>query len=354
MGRGEREEGKLYDSDRLYLAGMRVKQKILQLSGPLARPHVLHPKHLHMMAEPEPRLRWMENIHLNLGPTMAEYKDMEGCLQKFIRLHKAADQQILNFAREWGILGIRPVREWGEDNPKYDPAFDMWAKYSSDALSLQRKEDQALTYQDGPQVRQFLWHTEKISLWRRLSRHFHAILLLAAAIDSQSEDDTKNWQEVIGMDSAPKNNTHWGTLQYAIHRWTAQAPLTLLLGDRIKVKNRKAPIAHLDINQMPINWTPEMYDECADRNYQDWEFRDNTTYWRGDGYLPMRSSVLLNILVVQLVATVTSPLMRCQNPECSTVENRTRTGKRYCDSPECVKSRARQRQSLNRTKKASA
>ncbi len=364
MGRGRGKE-KISDNERFSRAGIGVKQKILRLSGPLASPHVLHPKRLDLATEPEPRLRWMENVSLRLYPTTAENKNVTGCLQKFIRLHKKTDQQIRAFADEWGILGIWPVREWGEDNPCYDPAFDMWASYSSDSLSLLRREDQALNYQDGPQVRQFLWHTEKISLWRRLSRHFHAILLLAATLDDRGSDNTKDWEEVIiggrptfreqymqtvitGQE--PQQATPWTTLQYAIHRWTAQATITLLLGDRVKSGDYMAPAAHLDINQMPVDWTPEMYDECASKNYQDRQFNGDLTYYREERYLPMRSSVLLNILVVQLVIAVTSPLMVCQNPECGAPFNRMHAGKIYCDSKDCEKSRSKQRNALKRAR----
>ncbi len=366
--------------DALKKANINTKKPVLTLPSPLAETFFLHPSNLRLKIDTS-ELWWMEQSNPRQYPTMpGGWETAEGCLDAFFRLHDASDEQILEFAGRWGILGIWPLR-------RKKPNLNF--KGNTDPHSVRRAERWDEDMPNTGNSPNDIWTVESTDLWRRLARHFRALLLLAADLRSHGTGKDENWGEIIdnveesraawimtariGTDPSKQErfspytpaarhigktfeqayrDEMWAALLYALGRWAKQVPIFL------NVSNLRADggVVSLDFNQMPTNWDGYTYDKCERQGKHNQAFTSDFTFYREDPYIPMRSSILLNVLVVQLIGAITSGVyvcQSCQQPFPS--DRRPRLDKTVlCDSKECAAAQNARRVAKSRRKRAEA
>lgn len=325
-----------------------------------------------------------------------EAKDVSSCLWEFSKLRLKADADILQFATKWGVLGLWPTRQVAEEG-------DFCQRVPFATPSSQRNEDlrafikplklKSPGWEPTP-IETDYWICETVQFWRRLSTHFWSILQCAAALYSGKVPETEWWEGMtdnpidVGRPLpawwggvAPGGQSYddyakepfigpgykssivltrenweieqlWKELLRVIFRWTNQTWVQLLPERTIN-----GIAVRLSVNDWNKNWgfgwTPEMYQRCARENRQELPFQNNDTYPRGRS-LPMRSSVLLNILVIQLMASVASPIYRCAIcGEAYNPERKPRSDKALlCQNEECKSEQGRKRSKKQAENKA--
>lgn len=370
--------------DALKKANINTQKPVLTLPNPLAETFFLHPSNLRLKIDTS-ELWWMEENDTQSYPTMrGPWEQAGGCLDAFFRLHDASDEQIEDFAKRWGILGIWPVRR-EEPNPDYVEDF----------IPPATRERRLYQLGHGPNSGNppnWVWTVESTELWRRLARHFRALLLLAADLRSQgmgTEEAGKeeDWAEVVSSVKESREGWYWAarigitplhlrqgtgfmpdvrhigktfeqayrdeqwaTLLQALGRWAKHVPIFL----NVSNLRRDGGVVSLDFSQMPTNWDAKSYAECKEGRQYEWAFTNTETFRREDAYPPMRSSILLNVLVVQLIGAITSGVyvcQSCQQPFSS--DRRPRLDKTVlCDLPECAAAQSARRVAKSRRKRA--
>lgn len=366
--------------DALKKAKINIKKPVLTLPSPLAETFFLHPSNLRLKIDTS-ELWWMEKRNPRQYPTMAGgWETAEGCLDAFFRLHDASDEQILEFAERWGILGIWPLRR-----KKPNPNFTE----NTDSRSLRRDERRDEDMPNTGNSPNDIWTVESTDLWRRLARHFRALLLLAADLRSQGTGTDEVWGEIIdnveesraawtmtaqiGTDPSKQErfslytpaarhigktfeqayrDEMWGALLHVLDRWAKQVPIFL------NVSNLRANggVVSLDFNQMPTNWDAYTYAKCERQGQREWAFTNDFAFYGEDPYTPMRSSILLNVLVVQLIGAITSGIYVCQSCQqpFSSVRKPRLDKTVLCDRDECAAAQSARRVAKSRRKRAEA
>jgi len=341
----------------------------LQFGKPVIAPYVLLFADLHLEEEPQPTLWWRER-GTTRESTVPEIVAVDKCLTAFLKLHKASDQKILDFAHRWGILGLWPIM-------KEDPEPEQ---EEVDALVVSW-----LTY---PQDRQ--WYGETTEFWRRVAKRARALLLIAASLHSNNLPQDQHWEVVLGSSELSKYKKQWlttsvsswdrtamseidaqrRTFLHHVSFWTENVPLFLRIDWKNETTNMgdgrrsdwgfgensgDTPILTLNMNAMPVEWKPKNYVDSTEQKWQERHLGSDMTYWSGPPYTPMRSSCLFNILVVQLVAALTSPkgiyiCDVCGNP--FVPENKPQRQRHVlCSNPECARQRATERNRDYRARK---
>lgn len=366
--------------DALKKANINTKKPVLTLPSPLAKTFFLHPSNLRLKIDTS-ELWWMEQSNPRQYPTMpGSWETAEGCLDAFFRLHDASDEQILELAGRRGILGIWPLRR-KKPNKNFIGG--------TDPQSLRRYERNDEDMPNTGNSPNDIWTVESTDLWRRLARHFRALLLLAADLRSSGIGKEEDWAEVVsGVEESKRQwdvtarvgitplhlrqgtvyvpdvkhigktleqayrDEQWATLLHALDRWAKQVPIFL------NVSNLRANggVVSLDFNQMPTNWDAYTYDKCEQDQQYKKAFTSDETFRREDPGIPMRSSILLNVLVVQLIGAITSGVyvcQSCQQPFSS--DRRPRLDKTVlCDRDECAAAQSARRVAKSRRKRAEA
>jgi hypothetical protein len=95
-------------ADRIASAGLDVSQVSVQASGPIYAPTVRVPADVTLLLGSPPVIRWPA------GCEDVKERRSAGLLEAFIGLKEASDEQVLQFAKSWGPLGMQ-VEPEGED-----------------------------------------------------------------------------------------------------------------------------------------------------------------------------------------------------------------------------------------------
>lgn len=218
------------------------------------------------------------------------------CLTTFLRIGEATDQQILDFIREWGVLGVWPSIRKTVEGPK--------------------------TY------------SEPINVYRVIAAQLRAVLLIGAAIYEAKPPDAEDWRKVVNdwqIDKwAGRTDLEGDTsiklwlanldaqrdcLLQVLNRWLNH----LWIAQRLDWRPEELPQLGLAVNCDPLPWDfdrlvdqsedwPES--EC-DISYDAWDGAQDFDFRSLDQYdyvqpMRLRPSRLFNVLVLQTIITLTS------------------------------------------------
>ncbi len=137
--------------------------------------------------EMEAALWWFEAEHQTAGDFMQNQlsQAVSGCLTEFFRLYEAEDDDILRFAKKWGVLGIWP-RRYKECPLPLRQRF-LLGQYD-------RRFEPAFLAGDG-----FTWLSETTSFWRSTALHFRTLLTIGAKMQSQNSNHLRRVERGVAV-----------------------------------------------------------------------------------------------------------------------------------------------------------
>jgi len=294
--------------------------------------HPLCPSALHLTREPEPFLWWHENHSSpgnETGDRSSQLIDPWDCFSRFCALHGASDEAVSDFAGRYGVLGIWPCRrEFCVIDLSRPYRERLW--WNSLGSDWQRRwlEDRSSSEHFYADADHYVWYGEPTSLWRRLAKHLRALARIGAMLHRDELPAEGDWKEVLlpeeidvrrfarnehyVWEPMPRIEAQRRELADLINRWLANVTTNLYLretaGDKIGV--------FLSVGLFEgRRWTPNDYEECVARGYASGDLRA-ASGWNRDRIsdLEIRPSLLLNMLILQLTAIITTGAALC--PRC--------------------------------------
>lgn len=134
------------------------------------------------------------------------HSDIE-VLDRFIKLYRAPDQQIVDFARHFGVLYLSPGGV-----PNSEPNEVEYLDETFTGINLVRTADGNGSYLGEPVDRPVRWHREPLQYWRDWSLLVRLLLLYGLELRSTTdrvgpEDRLRQWQ--IELPPAEDGNERW-------------------------------------------------------------------------------------------------------------------------------------------------
>ena len=123
-------------------------------------------------------------------------RDLARLLVDFVALSTERDRGILEFARQWGPLGL--CEKHGQPAAHLDRTlcpvrFSVTPPDPGD-YDLARKVQETIEF------------AEPLSLWRQYAAHAHSVLALSAALNSGEKGDPLDWRVALGRQIAPEDD----------------------------------------------------------------------------------------------------------------------------------------------------
>lgn len=334
--RTEREQNKsLWGSD------MRLRSLGLQFSKQIIDPDFYIPADIRVR---EGAIAWVEGEEQDVPPKPPLADE---CLSQFCRLRDATDAEILDFAKRWGMLGVWPTRT------------SVLIKNSNPA-----------------EIYGYYLYTEPTQLWRDVAGRAWAILLVAAELSQNQRAFLEDWQRVVDFggwnfqeegfwqkekgcprpstDSGKGGRMTWEVekqrelLEHCIAEWLDQIHVRPKFFWQRSEEGGVSPGLGFDVNcettahdygfnaKIARRVEKLIVDSPGTQENFRFDVRNPSHY----GPHQLRPSRLFNVIVLQLVAAVMSPLFRCAicNKPFSVEDRRGRgraRGRHICSSPDC-------------------
>lgn len=165
-----------------------------------------------------------------IGAITAEIRSAtEGCLLAFLELATASDEQVVNFAKAWGVLALENVQQRYEVEEQFlhdalpvtVSTNDIHANMLRQSAGFKEHFGENLTQgvntgNQGSSEKQKLWEEwpvvwdcEPVDVYRRFALQARALLQIAAKLSSEHVAGLELWQQAIRPDAPAE--FHWPT-----------------------------------------------------------------------------------------------------------------------------------------------
>ncbi len=288
------------------------------------------------------------------------------CLSRFVRLADASDEQIVAFARTWGVLGMCMCHHGSGLHLGCNGLTEeerWWVKDWSVQLKWLRGNsvglDDPLGYRDGKVVlpKYRLPHWEPIDAWRYYARAYRALWNIAIDLRTGTAPPPEVWRDAYTY-PAPEGQT------LKIEQ----------LADPATWDNARVwpDLSHPNFNPAPelrryhfTNLVSKQLHVARVMPWLAWEEDDPEVVLAldvlpsvaGEGAEPWPGPRSFSVLTWQLAAVVTEPTgaYRCANCGTPFVPNQKPRSDHppYCDDEDCRRARTRQRVRRSRAKRRS-
>lgn len=301
----------------LDLAKLETVQSSLQFTGSIELPRLIVPAEIELWSKHQPHISWQDN-------TAREGPNPEGCIEAFLQLTEATDDEVLGFCKKWGVLAVEKQHRVHVGKVDYGLRAAEWENLISpaqdeelnDAILQTADWNAELSATIGQGEEEQSWYAEPSNVYRIYARQLKAFLVLSTDVFEGKQTQPQDWQ-VAMLPKKPKAFQWPVELQPQPDLDIQRHFLSLLVTEwinkigtypRLRWEGSKRPVVGLDGAR---RYKDSSLDQL--RKLRNAEYSMLRSVGMPDGDWINRQANLFTVLTLQMVAMLTTQggIYRC-------------------------------------------